>query len=66
MASYEALHGRKCQSPLFWYELGEISILGLDLVKQTTEQVKEIREKILIAQSSQKSYANTRRNPLEF
>ena len=40
--------------------------LGPDLVRQTTEQVKKIRDKILIAQSRQKSYADTRRKPLEF
>ena len=61
MAPYEALYGRKCQSPLCWYELGERSLLGPDLVKQTTEQIKKIQSKILTAQSRQKSYADMRR-----
>ena len=66
MASYEEPYGRKCQSPLCWYEIGESSLLGLELVEQTTEQIKKIRSKMLAAQNSQKSYADTRRKPLEF
>ena len=49
MASYEAIYGRKCQSSLCWYELGEMSLLGPDLVKQTIEQVKKIQSKTLTA-----------------
>ena len=37
MAPYEALYGRKCQSPLCWYEFGEVSVLGPDLIAETTE-----------------------------
>jgi hypothetical protein len=32
MASYEALYRRKCRSLLYWDEVGERQILGLDLV----------------------------------
>ena len=66
MAPYEALYGRKCQSPLCWYETGEQNLLRPELVEQTTEQIKKIRSKILAAQSRQKSYADVRRKPLEF
>ena len=66
MASYEALYGQKCQSLLCWYESGEQSLLGPELVRQTTEQIKKIRSKILAVQSCQESYANVRRKPLEF
>ena len=66
IAAYEALYGWKCQSPLCWYESGEASLLGPDLVKQTTEQIKKIRNKLLTAQSCQKSYTDTRRKLLEF
>ena len=66
MSPYEALYERKCQSPLGWYEPVKKNLLGPDLVRETTEQIKRIRSKILIGQSHQKSYANTRRKPLEF
>ncbi|XP_072073966.1 uncharacterized protein [Arachis hypogaea] len=66
MAPYEALYGRKCQSPLCWHEDGEASMLELDLVAETTEKIKQIRARILTAQSRQKSYADQRRKPLKF
>ena len=66
MAPYEALYGRKCRSPLCWYEVGERNLLGPDLVQETTEKIRVIQEKIRIAQSRQKSYADKRRRPLEF
>ena len=66
MAPYEALYGRPCRSPLFWTEVGESSITGLDLIRDTSEKVNLIRQRLLTAQSRQKSYANVRRRPLEF
>ena len=66
MAPYEALYGRRCQTPLCWNDDGEASVLGPDLVQETTEKIKEIHQKIQTAQSRQKSYADNRRRPLEF
>ncbi|XP_025661923.1 uncharacterized protein [Arachis hypogaea] len=37
-----------------------------NVVAETTEKIKRIRERILTAQSRQKSYADQRREPLEF
>jgi hypothetical protein len=51
MAPYEALYGRKCQTSLCWYQDGESSILGPEIVQQTTDKVKQIREKMRTAQS---------------
>ncbi|XP_072062817.1 uncharacterized protein [Arachis hypogaea] len=36
------------------------------MIAETTEQIKKIRNRMLIAQSHQKSYADQRRKPLEF
>ncbi|XP_072090547.1 uncharacterized protein [Arachis hypogaea] len=66
MAPYEALYGRRCQSPLCWYGLEDKGYLGPELVRQTTEDIKRIRERMYIAQSRQKSYADQRRKSLEF
>ena len=66
MAPYEALYGRKCRSPLCWYEVGERTLLGPEIVQQTSEKIKTIRDRLLTAQSRQKSYADKRRKPLEF
>ena len=66
MAPYEALHGRPCRSPLCWTEVGESFITGPDLIRDTSEKVSFIRQRLLMAQSRQKSYADVRRRPLEF
>ena len=65
-APYEALYGRPCRSPIFWTEVGESFITGSDLVRDTLEKVGLIRQRLLIAQSRQKSYADMRCRPLEF
>ena len=66
MAPYEALYGRPCRSPLCWTEMGESSITGPDLIRDTSKKVSLIRQRLLTAQSRQKSYANVRCRPLEF
>ena len=66
MASYEALYGRSCRSPICWTEVGESSITGRNLIRDTSEKVILIRQRLLTAQSRRKSYANVRRRPLEF
>ena len=46
--------------------MGESSITGPDLIRDTSEKVSLIRQRLLTAQSRQKSYADVRRQPLEF
>ena len=66
MAPYEALYGRPCRSPICWTEVGESSINDPDLIRDTSEKVSLIRQRLLTAQSRQKSYADVRRRSLEF
>ena len=66
MAPYEALYGRPCRSPICWTEVGESFITSPDLIRDTSEKVSLIRQRLLMAQSRQKSYADVRRRPLEF
>ena len=66
MAPYEALYGRPSMSLLCWTEVGESSITGPDLIRDTYEKVSLIQQHLLTAQSRQKSYADVRRRPLEF
>ena len=46
--------------------MGESSITGPDLIRDTSEKASLIRQRLLKTQSRQKSYANVRRQPLEF
>ncbi|GJX63815.1 putative reverse transcriptase domain-containing protein [Tanacetum coccineum] len=65
-APFEALYGRKCRSPILWAEIGESSLIGPELVQETTDKVVLIKEKLKAARDRQKSYADNRRKPLEF
>ena len=66
MAPYEALHGRPYRSLICWTKVGERSITGPDLLRDTSEKVDLIRKRLLMAQSWQKSYADRRHRPLDF
>jgi len=66
MAPFEALYGRRCRSPIGWFEVGEAELIGPDLVHQAMEKVKIIKERLKTAQSRQKSYSDIRRRDLEF
>jgi hypothetical protein len=52
--------------PLCWYESGESDVVGPEIVQQTTDKIKMIREKMKVSQSRQKSYHDKRRKALEF
>ncbi|GJV30851.1 putative reverse transcriptase domain-containing protein [Tanacetum coccineum] len=61
-APFEALYGRKCRSPVLWAEIGESSLIGPELVQETTDIVVLIKEKLKAARDRQKSYADNRTN----
>lgn len=56
MAPYEALYGKKCRSPIHWYETGETRLSTSDFIEETTEAIKKIRQRMETTQSRQKSY----------
>ena len=66
MAPFEALYGRPCRSPICWSDVGQKVILGPNVMLETIERMKLVKERMLKAQSRQKSYADKRRRPLEF
>ena len=49
MAPFEALYGRRCRSPIGWFEVSEASIIGPDLVFDALEKVQLIRERLWAA-----------------
>ena len=50
MEPYEALYGRPCRSSISWTDVGECSITGSDLIKDTSKNVDLIRKRLLTAQ----------------
>ena len=75
-APFEALYGRKCRSPLCWTEVGDTQLArglvpssgltGPEIIRETTEKIVQIRERLKASRDRQKSYADKRRKPLEF
>ncbi len=77
MAPYEALYGRPCRSPTCWGEVGERSFwksefekknpkLGPEIIRETSEKIEIIRERLQAAQDRQKYYADKGRRPMEY
>ena len=66
MEPYQALYGQKCRTPSCWLEAGEKQFMRPELVHQTAEKLKIIRERMLAAQDRQKSYADNNRRPMTF
>ncbi|XP_009627165.1 uncharacterized protein [Nicotiana tomentosiformis] len=66
MAPNEALYGRRCRSPIGWFEPTEVGLLGLDLVYGALEKVALIQQWLKTAHSGQKSYIDVHRRKLEF
>ena len=50
MAPYKALYGRPCRSPICWIEVGESSITGPNLIRDTLEKVCLIQNRLLTTQ----------------
>ncbi|GKC75113.1 putative reverse transcriptase domain-containing protein [Tanacetum coccineum] len=65
-ALFKALYGIKCRSPIMWAEVGEGQLIGPELVQETTKKILQIKNRLKAARDRQKSYADKRRNPLEF
>nr|GEX85866.1 putative reverse transcriptase domain, ribonuclease H-like domain protein [Tanacetum cinerariifolium] len=65
-APFEALYGRKRRSPILWAKIGESSLIGPELVQETTDKVVLIKEKLKAVRDRQKSYTDNRRMSLEF
>ena len=66
MAPFEALYGRRCRSPIGWFDAFEVRPWGTDLLRESLDKVKLIQDRLLMAQSRQKSYADRKVRDLEF
>ncbi|GKA06929.1 putative reverse transcriptase domain-containing protein [Tanacetum coccineum] len=66
VAPFETLYERKCRSPVCWSEVGDAQLTGPEMIREMTEMIVQIKNRLLAARSRQKSYADVRRKPLEF
>ncbi|GJU92908.1 putative reverse transcriptase domain-containing protein [Tanacetum coccineum] len=58
-APFEALYGRKYRSPVLWAKNRGSSLIGPELVHETTDKVVVIKEKLQAARDRQKSYMDS-------
>ena len=65
MAPYEALYGRKYRSPLCWTKLSEKKVIGPNLIQETEEKVKMIKERLNVEADRQKSYTDLKRKGIQ-
>ncbi|GKC53775.1 putative reverse transcriptase domain-containing protein [Tanacetum coccineum] len=63
---FEALYGRKFRSRVCWAKVGDIQLMGPEIIHDTIEKIVQIRQRLQAARDQQRSYANVRRKPLEF
>ncbi|GJX68855.1 hypothetical protein Tco_0304582 [Tanacetum coccineum] len=56
----EAYATRMCQMPIAWAEVGEIKLIGSEIVQETTDKIVQIKERLKAARDRQKSYADNR------
>ena len=66
MAPFEALYGRRCRSPIGWFDAFEVRPWGTNLLRVSLDKVKLIQDRLLMPQSRQKSYADRKVRDLEF
>ncbi|KAL9665969.1 hypothetical protein QQ045_000290 [Rhodiola kirilowii] len=49
MTPFEALYGRRCRAPVGWFDLGESKLLRPDFIRDATDKVRLIKDKLLAA-----------------
>jgi hypothetical protein len=65
MAPFEALYGRKCISPVCWFEDTGSKEFETAYIRDQQHVIDIIRDRLKIAQSRQKSYADLKRRTWE-
>ena len=46
MIPFEALYSRRCRSPIVYFEVGESSLLGHEIIYEAREKVQIIRDRL--------------------
>jgi hypothetical protein len=58
MSPFEALYGRKCNTPVSWDNQTDRAVVGLDFLREMEEQMIKIKKSLKVAQDRQKIYAD--------
>jgi hypothetical protein len=66
MSPFEALYGRKLNTPVSWDSPIDRAIVGPELLKEMEEQMLRIKQNLKVARDWKKSYDDKNRNHREF
>ncbi|GKF34779.1 putative reverse transcriptase domain-containing protein, partial [Tanacetum coccineum] len=56
VAPFEALYGRKWQSPICWAEVGDAQLTSPEIIRKTTEKIIQINRRLQASRDRQRSY----------
>ncbi|GJZ57397.1 reverse transcriptase domain-containing protein [Tanacetum coccineum] len=65
-APFEDLYRQKCRLPVCWSEVGDSQLTSPKLIREMTDKIVQIKNRLLTARGCQKSYADRRTKLLEF
>ncbi|GKF55334.1 putative reverse transcriptase domain, ribonuclease H-like domain, aspartic peptidase domain protein [Tanacetum coccineum] len=63
---FEAIYGQKCRSPVCWAKVGDVKLMGPEIIHETNEKIVQIRQRLQAARDRQRNFANVRQKSLEF
>jgi hypothetical protein len=66
MSPFEALYGRKCNTPVSWDNPADRTVVGPELLREMEDQMIKIKQNLKAAQDRQKSYTDNNRTHREF
>ncbi|GKC02543.1 hypothetical protein Tco_0994153, partial [Tanacetum coccineum] len=52
--------------PVCWAEVGQVQLIGPEVVEETTKKIIQIKQRMQVARNRQKSYADLKCKPMEF
>ena len=66
VAPFDAVYGRRCTSLVGWFEVGDSSLLGSEIIYKVFGKVRMISDRLKTSYNQHKSYTDNRRRDLEF
>jgi hypothetical protein len=66
MSPFEALYGRKCNTPVSWDNPADHAVVGPNLLKEMEEKMVKIRHNLKASQDRKKSCTDKGRTHREF
>jgi hypothetical protein len=58
ISPFEALYGRKCNTPVSWDNLADRAMVGKKLLREMEEKIMKIKQNLKAFQDMQKSYVD--------